>query len=82
MFLVIIKERMILMHVKKLICKMLSAAMLFTAVFVQTANAWSVYDTDYGMEGYEQSKTVITDDMEQLRQEPIQQRCFQSLHMC
>ncbi len=68
MFLVIIKERMILMYVKKLICTMLSAAMLFTAVFVQTANAWSVYDTDYGMEGYEQSKTVITDDMEQLYQ--------------
>ncbi len=56
------------MYLKKLICTALGTVMLFTASFVQTASAWSIYDTDYGMDGYEQSKTAVTDDMEQQRQ--------------
>ena len=56
------------MYLKKLICAALGTVMLFTASFVQTASAWSIYDTDYGMDGYEQSKTAVTDDMEQQRQ--------------
>ena len=56
------------MHLKKLISITLGTAMLASAAFMPTANAWSIYDSDYGMENYEQSKTVITDDMEQLRE--------------
>lgn len=56
------------MKLRKIIVTALSAAMLFTAAFVQSASAWSVYDTDYGMENYELSKTAVTDDMEQLRE--------------
>lgn len=46
---------------------MFGAAAL-AAVFALTANAWSVYDTEYGMEWNEQSKTAVTDDMEEYRQ--------------
>ena len=53
------------MHFKKLICTALGTAMLASAVFVPTANAWSIYDSDYGMEWNEQSKTAVTDDMEE-----------------
>lgn len=56
------------MHLKKLISITLGTAMLVSAAFMPTANAWSIYDSDYGMENYEQSKTVVTDDMEQLRE--------------
>ena len=56
------------MHLKKLISITLGTAMLASAVFVPTANAWSIYDTDYGMEWNEISKTAITDDMEEYRQ--------------
>ena len=62
-----IKERLVIMHLKKLVCTLLSAAMLFAA-FVPSAGAWSVYDTDYGMENYEQSRTAVTDDTVELRQ--------------
>lgn len=56
------------MHLKKIICTALGTAVLLPSIFVPTANAWSIYDTDYGMEWYEQSKTAITDDMEQMRE--------------
>lgn len=56
------------MRLKKLISITLGTAMLVSAAFMPTANAWSIYDSDYGMENYEQSKTVVTDDMEQLRE--------------
>lgn len=55
------------MCLKKRIYTMFGAAAL-AAVFALTANAWSVYDTEYGMEWYEQSKTAVTDDMEEYRQ--------------
>lgn len=57
-----------IMRLKKLISITLGTAMLVSAAFMPTANAWSIYDSDYGMENYEQSKTVVTDDMEQLRE--------------
>ena len=62
------KERLMIMHVKKLICTALSAAMLLSAAYVPMANAWSIYDWDYGEEWNEQSKTAVTDDMEEYRQ--------------
>ena len=55
------------MKLKKIITFMLSFAALFAAVG-QPANAWNVYDTEYGSEYYEQSKTAVTDDMEQMRE--------------
>ena len=57
-----------IMHLKKLISVTLGTAMLASAAFVPTANAWSIYDSDYGMEWNEQSKTAVTDDMEEYRQ--------------
>ena len=56
------------MYLKKLISITLGTAMLASAAFVPTAKAWSIYDTDYGMEWNEQSKTAVTDDMEEYRQ--------------
>lgn len=56
------------MHLKKLISITLGTAILASAAFVQTANAWSIYDSDYGMEWNEQSKTAVTDDMEEYRE--------------
>ena len=56
------------MYLKKLISVTLGTAMLASAAFVPTAKAWSIYDTDYGMEWNEQSKTAVTDDMEEYRQ--------------
>lgn len=56
------------MHLKKTICTTLSAAMLASAAFAPAASAWNVYDTDYGTEWNEESKTVVTDDMEQFRE--------------
>lgn len=55
------------MKLKKIITFMLSFTALFAAVG-QPANAWNVYDTEYGSEYYEQSKTAVTDDMEQMRE--------------
>ena len=56
-----------IMKLKRLICAAAAGAVLLTAAYTPCA-AWTVYDADYGMDGYEQSKTVVTDDMEQLRQ--------------
>lgn len=56
------------MNLKKFICTALSTAVLFTAVFVQTADAWNVYDSEYGSEYYEHSKTAKTDEMVELRE--------------
>lgn len=56
------------MHLKKLISVTIGMIMLASAAFVQSANAWSIYDSDYGMEWNEQSKTAVTDDMEEYRQ--------------
>ncbi len=54
------------MNLKKIICCALTSVML--AGIGTSAYAWSIYDTDYGMEGNEQSKTVVTDDMKEYRQ--------------
>ena len=56
------------MYLKKIMCTALSTVMLACAAFSPAANAWSVYDSDYGMEWNEQSKTAVTDDMEEYRQ--------------
>ena len=56
------------MNLKKLCSAALCAFVLLSSASWQTASAWSVYDTDYGTEYYEQSKTAVTDDMEQLRE--------------
>ena len=56
------------MRFKKMISITLGTAMLTLAVFASTASAWSIYDSDYGMEWNEQSKTAVTDDMEEYRQ--------------
>ena len=56
------------MKLKRFICTALGTAMLASAAFVPTANAWSIYDSDYGMEWNEQSKTAVTDDMDEYRQ--------------
>ncbi len=56
------------MHFKKIVCTALGAAVLTAAAFAPAANAWSIYDTDYGMEWNEQSKTAVTDDMEEYRE--------------
>ena len=56
------------MHLKKIISAVLGTAMLTAAVFVTPVCAWSVYDTDYGTENNEQSKTAVTDDMVQMRE--------------
>ena len=56
------------MHLKKLISVTLGTAMLASAAFAPTANAWSIYDYDYGTANYEQSQTAVTDDTEKLRE--------------
>ena len=56
------------MHPKKLISAVLGTALLLAAAFAPGVNAWSVYDTDYGTEYYEQSRTAVTDDTEELRE--------------
>lgn len=56
------------MKIKKFMCAALSGAMLFISAYTPIANAWSIYDSDYGMEWNEQSKTAVTDDMEEYRQ--------------
>ena len=57
-----------IVHIKKLICTALGTAMLFASVFASAANAWTIYDTEYGEENYEQSSTAVTDDTVELRQ--------------
>ena len=52
------------MKVKKIAGILLAGTMLFAA----NAYAWSIYDTDYGMEWNEQSRTAVTDDMEEFRE--------------
>lgn len=56
------------MNFKKIISAALCTAMMFAAAPAMPANAWSIYDSDYGMEWNEQSKTAVTDDMEGYRQ--------------
>lgn len=56
------------MKAKKTICAALCGAVLLTAAYVPTVGAWTVYDTDYGVWEYEQSRTLVTDDTEQLRE--------------
>ena len=56
------------MKIKKNMCAALSGTMLFMSAYTPVANAWSIYDSDYGMEWNEQSKTAVTDDMEEYRQ--------------
>lgn len=57
-----------IVHIKKLICTALGTAMIFASAFVPAANAWTIYDTEYGDENYEQSSTAVTDDTVELRQ--------------
>ena len=52
------------MKVKKIAGILLAGTMLFGA----NAYAWSIYDSDYGMEWNEQSRTAVTDDMEEFRE--------------
>lgn len=52
------------MKVKKIAGILLAGTMLFAA----NAYAWSIYDSDYGMEWNEQSRTAVTDDMEEFRE--------------
>lgn len=52
------------MKVKKIAGILLAGTMLFAA----NAYAWDIYDTDYGMEWNEQSRTAVTDDMEEFRE--------------
>ena len=56
------------MNLKKLISAAAATALLLTALLIPPAHAWSVYDTDYGMEWNEQSKTAVTDDMKEFRE--------------
>lgn len=56
------------MNLKKLISAAAATALLLTALLIPPAHAWSVYDTDYGMEWNEQSRTAVTDDMKEFRE--------------
>ena len=56
------------MNIKKILCSAVCSSLLITSLFVPSAGAWTVYDTEYGMEWNEQSKTAVTDDMEEYRQ--------------
>lgn len=66
------------MNLKKVLAAVLSGVMLSLAF--GTAYAWDIYDTDYGMEWYEQSKTIVTDDMEQLRQNDSLESLIYTIH--
>ena len=54
------------MNLRKTVCAALTGAAMLCASC--SAFAWSVYDTDYGMEWNEQSRTAVTDDMVELRE--------------
>ena len=54
------------MNFKKTVCAALAGAAMLCAA--SGAYAWSVYDTEYGMEYNEQSKTAVTENMEQMRE--------------
>ena len=56
------------MQLKKFISAILGVIVLFSTAFVQTTNAWSVYDTGYGMESNEESKTAVPEDIQQFRE--------------
>ncbi len=56
------------MQLRRFVSAVTGAAILFAAACVPTVSAWSVYDTEYGEEYYEGSKTAVTDDMEQMRE--------------
>ena len=56
----------IFMNFKKNVCAVLTGAAMLCAAC--SAYAWSVYDTEYGMEYNEQSKTAVTENMEQMRE--------------
>ena len=55
-----------MLNKKQWLCALLSGALLFSATSL--GYAWNIYDSEYGMEGYEQSKTAVTDDMEEFRE--------------
>ncbi len=55
-----------MLNKKQWLCALLSGALLFSATSL--GYAWNIYDSEYGMDGYEQSKTAVTDDMEEYRQ--------------
>ncbi len=54
------------MNLKKILCTALCAALI--SAYVPTVNAWTVYDSDYGTENYEESRTAVTDDTEEFRE--------------
>ena len=56
------------MKLKKLICTVLGAAMLFGAAYVPAYASWGVYDAYYGSQYNTESKTAMTDGMEKLRE--------------
>ena len=56
------------MNLRKIMCTVLCGAVLASSAYIPTVGAWSIYDADYGMEWNEQSKTAVTDDMEEYRQ--------------
>lgn len=53
---------------RKRVSTVLFGGMLLCAACAPSAYAWNVYDTEYGSEYYEGSKTAVTDDMEQMRE--------------
>ena len=55
------------MKVKKFL-SLLTACAVGIGLFAANAYAWSIYDSDYGMEWNEQSRTAVTDDMEEFRE--------------
>ena len=55
------------MKVKKFL-SLLTACAVGIGLFGANAYAWSIYDSDYGMEWNEQSRTAVTDDMEEFRE--------------
>ena len=48
------------MQLRRFVSAVTGAAILFAAACVPTVSAWSVYDTEYGEEYYEGSKTAVT----------------------
>ncbi len=56
------------MKQKRFMCVLICITTLLTSAFAPAANAWSIYDSDYGTENYEGSRTVVSDDLEQFRE--------------
>ena len=57
-----------IMQLRRFVSAVTGAAILFAAACVPTVSAWSVYDTEYGSEYYEGSKTAVTDDTVEFRE--------------